>query len=164
MTKIDSSVFLNPGAYFGIKPEGKRAKEKAPAGRVRFAGLLERLVRAPDVPEIGEKPFSEETLKTLLDEVHIAGDELKNRPLPEEIKRYKQAVRQFLSYVVGHCYTAEKQVSGKNLLKRKNFTILQVVDLKLEQLAAGILAGQASQLEILRRLEEITGLLVDIIQ
>jgi uncharacterized protein YaaR (DUF327 family) len=38
------------------------------------------------------------------------------------------------------------------------------VDRKLEQLAAGILAGQHSQMDILARVEEINGLLVDLLQ
>ena len=42
--------------------------------------------------------------------------------------------------------------------------MVQVVDKKLEQLAAGILAGQFTQMNILERVEEITGLLVDIMQ
>jgi len=42
--------------------------------------------------------------------------------------------------------------------------LIQVVDHKLEQLAAGILAGQRSRLEILARVEEINGLLVDLIR
>jgi uncharacterized protein YaaR (DUF327 family) len=41
--------------------------------------------------------------------------------------------------------------------------LIQVVDQKLEQLAAGILTGQASQLELLARVDEIAGLLVDLL-
>ncbi|MDR0569574.1 MAG: DUF327 family protein [Spirochaetaceae bacterium] len=165
MAKIDTSLFLNPGAYAGAKTDAKKTKDKAPAGKIRFSGLLERLTQssAPAQTDADDLPFSEETVKILLDDIHSAGDVLKNRPLPEEIKQYKQAVKRFLRYIVQYGYTAAKQVSGKNLLKRKNFTIVQVVDTKLEQLAAGILAGQTTQLEILRRLEEITGLLVDLL-
>jgi uncharacterized protein YaaR (DUF327 family) len=173
MAKIDfsesSPPFLNPAAYIGIKAEPKKTKDK-PSSRksqsLRFSGILERVTQHT-VQEAGvadEPPVSEETVKNLLDEVHTAGDDLKNRPLPEEIKRYKKAVKDFLHYVVKNGYTTEKQVSGANLLKRKKFTLVQVVDAKLEQLAAGTLAGQIAQLEMLHRLEEITGMLVDLMQ
>jgi uncharacterized protein YaaR (DUF327 family) len=48
--------------------------------------------------------------------------------------------------------------------KRKVYHLIQVVDQKLETLASGILSGQLRQLEILARLDEITGLLVDLMQ
>ncbi|MDR2485923.1 MAG: DUF327 family protein [Treponema sp.] len=169
MVKIDfpdtvSAFFSRPS---GFKAEARKARDRSPQ-KVLFSGLLERITQqrltVEDPRDIEDLPASEDTVRDLLDEIHSAGDDLKNRPLPEEIKRYKKAVKNFLRYVVKYGYTAEKQVSGANLLKRKNFTIVQVVDTKLEQLAAGILAGQTAQLDILHRLEEITGLLVDLMQ
>ncbi|MDR1302764.1 MAG: DUF327 family protein [Treponema sp.] len=167
MAKIDfpESTFFNPSVYTGIKAETKKKQDIRKGQKTLFSGILEHINRNVEAEAVEEDlPFSEEMVSTLLDTVHSAGDDLKNRPLPEEILRYKTAVRNFLHYVVKYGYTAEKQVSGTNLLKRKNFTIVQVVDRKLEQLAAGILAGQTVQLEILARLEEITGLLVDLMQ
>jgi uncharacterized protein YaaR (DUF327 family) len=49
-------------------------------------------------------------------------------------------------------------------MKRKSHAGIMVVDRKLEQLAAGILSGQTSQLELLARIEEITGILIDLLQ
>jgi uncharacterized protein YaaR (DUF327 family) len=46
---------------------------------------------------------------------------------------------------------------------RTGFHLIQVVDRKLEQLAAGILAGQTSQLKLLARINEIAGLLIDLL-
>jgi uncharacterized protein YaaR (DUF327 family) len=156
-----------------LKAEARKTREKtrdrAPQ-KTLFSGLLERItqqrltVEDPSAIAIEDLPASDDTMRDLLDEIHSAGDDLKSRPLPEEIKRYKKAVKNFLRYVVKYGYTTEKQVSGTNLLKRKNFTLVRVVDTKLEQLAAGILAGQTAQLDILHRLEEITGLLVDLMQ
>jgi uncharacterized protein YaaR (DUF327 family) len=39
-----------------------------------------------------------------------------------------------------------------------------VVDQKLERLAAGIMAGQVTQLEILAKVDEITGILVNLLR
>ena len=169
MVKIDFpdtvSAFFNQPLTF--KAEARKARDRAPQ-KALFSGLLERITQqrltVEDPGGIEDLPASEDTVRDLLDEIHSAGDDLKNRPLPEEIKRYKKAVKNFLRYVVKYGYTTEKQVSGANLLKRKNFTLVQVVDTKLEQLAACILAGQTAQLDILHRLEEITGLLVDLMQ
>lgn len=163
-----NNSFFNPAVYTGIKAETKKKQDASvrKGQKPFFSGILEHINRNAEAASVAveDLPPSEEQVNELLDAVHSTGDDLKHRPLPEEILRYKAAVRNFLHYVVQHGYTIEKQVSGTNLLKRKNFAIVQVVDRKLEQLAAGILAGQTVQLEILARLEEITGLLVDLMQ
>ncbi|MDR2634294.1 MAG: DUF327 family protein [Treponema sp.] len=170
MLNLEFPNFFTPVAYTGIKGEPKKKSGESATRKGQkplFSGILEQINRNTEAgPSAALEDSSppEQGLNELLDAVHTAGDELKNRPFPEEILRYKTAVRNFLQYVVKHGYTMEKQVSGTTLLKRKNFAIIQVVDVKLEQLAAGILAGQGVQLEILKRLEEITGLLVDLLQ
>ncbi|MDR3342051.1 MAG: DUF327 family protein [Treponema sp.] len=159
--------FLNPAALAHVKAEPQKTKDKSPvlgSRKTRFSGVLEAATREAALDTMPAFPVSEEAIKELLDEVHSAGDDLKNRPLPAEIQRYKQAVRNFLHYVVENGYTTEKQCIGVNLKRRQEKTLVQVVDRKLEQLAAGILLGQTSQLEILARLEELTGLLVDLLQ
>jgi uncharacterized protein YaaR (DUF327 family) len=169
MVKVDPSdvnFIFNPAAYSQAHAEAKKAKDRAQAGENRkpaFAKFLEDAgVQESEVPETF--PISEKTLQTLLDDVHSSGDELKNRPFPEEILRYKKAVRNFIHYVVENSYTLEEKTSGANLLRRKKFTLIQVVDKKLEQLAAGIMTGQTNQLELLARIDEIAGILVNLLQ
>jgi uncharacterized protein YaaR (DUF327 family) len=169
MAKIDSpdtNFIFNPAAYSGqIPAEAKKTRNR---GQVRenrkpaFSEFLENTgVEETEAPET--LPSSEETLQILLDNVHSFGDELKNRPFPDEIMRYKKAVRNFIHYVVENSYTLEEKTSGVNLRKRKKFTLVQIVDVKLEQLAAGIMAGQTSQLDLLARIDEIAGILVNLL-
>jgi uncharacterized protein YaaR (DUF327 family) len=167
MAKVDSpDGIFNPALYNNIQQEGKKTRQKGGvrgAGRVTFSHILENTgVEASEAFE--DIPPSEEALQQLLDAVHNSGDELKNRPLPDTIKQYKQAVRNFLHYVVKNGYTVEEQTSRTGLLKRKKYTLVQVADRKLEELAAAILSGQSGQLTILARIEEINGLLVDLLQ
>ncbi|GHU78041.1 hypothetical protein FACS189462_1610 [Spirochaetia bacterium] len=153
-------------SYANVKAETKKAQDKAGVKKSRFSSIMET-TREEALAELGapqELPASEEAVNQLLDDVRSAGDELRNRPFPEEIIRYKRAVRDFLHYVVENGYTTERQTSGTNLLKRKKFTLVQVVDKKLEDMAAMLMTNQMNQLELLARLEEITGLLVDLLQ
>ncbi|GHV58294.1 hypothetical protein AGMMS49579_25540 [Spirochaetia bacterium] len=173
MAKIDfpdpGASFLNPASYANVKTESKKAQDKSTVQkgqRSRFSSILET-TREEAAAELGtpqELPVSEEAVNHLLDDVRSAGDELRNRPFPEEIIRYKRAVRDFLHYIVENGYTTEQQTSGTNLLKRKKFTLVQVADKKLEDMAAMLMTSQMNQLELLARLEEITGLLVDLLQ
>jgi uncharacterized protein YaaR (DUF327 family) len=171
MAKVDfpegTAPFLNPAAYTALKAETKRTKDKTSIRdikRPRFSSVLKDAEQIEEAGVLPDYPASEEALRELLDDVHSSGDELKRRPFPEEIKRYKRSVRNFLHYVVENGYTIEERTSGINLLKRKKFTLVQVVDRKLESLAASVLANQVTQIELLARIDEIAGLLVNLLQ
>jgi uncharacterized protein YaaR (DUF327 family) len=175
MAKVDfpegNAPFFTPSAYANAGASIKRDNRKI-KGRPKtnsFSTVLEGVAtesaqQDPALTRLDPNASSEENLRLLLDEVHTTGEDLKVRASPDAIKRYKAAVRSFLHYIVENGYTVEEHVSGANILKRKKFTLIQVVDRKLEQLAAGILAGQQSQLDILARVDEINGLLVDLMR
>jgi hypothetical protein len=164
---LGPNPFYTPAAYAGVKKDDKKIRERnktAPFSKLLETASVEEEREAEAAEAAHGAGPSEEALQAILDDIHQIGEELQAKPFPDNIKRYKAAVRSFLHYVVENGYTAEERVSGTNILKRKKFTLIQVVDQKLEQLAAGILAGQRSRLEILARVEEINGLLVDLIR
>ncbi|AEF85351.1 conserved hypothetical protein [Treponema primitia ZAS-2] len=184
MDKIElpSNIPLfNPAAYAQTRKPGDKAIKGTK--KSAFSRLLEgtETREAEDLEAsaaLDSLAPSEEVLQELLDGVHSAGDDLRLRPLGEEIAQYKRAVRRFLRYVVANGYDIEAQIGIPNYLKpgfkgergtseskeAKRHHVIRVVDEKLEQLAAGILAGQVDQLGLLARLDEITGLLVDLVQ
>jgi uncharacterized protein YaaR (DUF327 family) len=145
------------------RPAPKAQDSKKPR-KALFGSLLRSAEEEPaplegpglDLPDDG-RPLSE-----LLDGVTSLGDELRKNPTLEAVKLYKEAVKRFMGRIVREAYDAEEKVSGSVFRKRKKYTIIKVVDGKLDQLAAGILQHQHDQMEILRRLDEIRGLLVDL--
>ena len=161
-----SSPLFNPAAYGEASQEAK--KTKIPSGKSKsrgdakssFVSFFEHTIMG----KIKDLPQSEESLHELLDEIHNTGDALSKRPFLSEISAYKTAVRNFINYVVENTFDTEEYTSGANILKRKKFTLVQVIDTKLEGMAAAILKGQLNQLEILEKLDEIKGLLVDLLE
>ena len=182
MSKIDGtdpSVYMNPGTFSQVKEE-KKSKGIRHGGKTEFSELFDSL-RGKTADEIGplkNLPASDEAVNTLMDEVRDAGDRLQSRPFGEEILRYKQAVRNFINYVVQNCYSKEYDEGILNKLKpgfkgrrstpeateRKQYVKIQVIDKKLEDLAAMLLSSQGRQMELVSRLEEIKGLLIDLLQ
>jgi uncharacterized protein YaaR (DUF327 family) len=175
MDKVDFSnnpaAFLNSSTYSGVKAETKKTGKKSglrESRTVEFSEVLER--SAVDLPLEDIAP-SEEAVQELLDAVRGAGDELRQRPVPDEILKYKRAIRNFFHYILRNGYAVEVQEGvpkpspkGPRWDKQaKVFHVVRVVDQKLDRLAVEILAGQVSKLELLAKLEEITGLLVDLI-
>ncbi|MDR1506502.1 MAG: DUF327 family protein [Treponema sp.] len=165
-----ASPLFNPAVYGEAGAEARKAKSPSASrgektGKVKkrpFASMFEK-ARDAALPE--ELSPSEESLHLLLDDVHSTGDALSRRPFPQEVKEYKQAVRNFVHYVVENSYGLEKfQTKYREMKGRIPVVKLQVIDKKLEELAAAVMRGQMSQLSILGRTDEIKGLLVDLLE
>jgi uncharacterized protein YaaR (DUF327 family) len=160
------------------KPAAGKTGKSAARGKTRetdksFAAMLEKTAERVETPAA-----SEDALVRLMDGVHEAGDALRDKPFLDELLRYKSAVRLFMSYVVensfdlqvGEGLPASQKAGFKGLRgspeskERKSFPQVKVVDEKLERLAAGIMTGQLKELELLAGIEEINGLLVDMLE
>jgi len=180
MAKVDgadTSFYMNPAAYSQVKDEkkSKNIRHEKPFSRI-FDDIRGRTV--DDIGPLWNLPVSEDSINLLMDEVRSTGDVLKSRPFPEEVMRYKQAVRNFINYVVQNTYSLEYEEGIPNFLKPgfkgrrgtpeamkgKEYTKIQVIDKKLEDLAALLISSQMRQIELVSRLEEIRGLLVDLLQ
>ena len=174
-----SSPLFNPSAYGEASAEARKAKttalghsgknKKTAETKNNFVSFFEKAV----LGKVKELPLSEDSLHELLEEVHDAGDVLSKRPFPPEIAAYKEAVRNFVHYVVENSYDTEEQTGrikfrkhsgGVEIPEQKKFTLVKIIDSKLEGFAAEILRGQLSQLTILERLDEIKGLLIDLLE
>ena len=103
------------------------------------------------------------TWKSSWTPVFSSGDQLKKAPTLEAIKDYRHRVKEFIRYAVDHGVSVEETTSGVNILRRKRFTLVKVIDEKLQALAASVLAAQKDQLAILAQIDEINGLLVNLV-
>ena len=155
------------GSFFQVPEKPKDRKETSKTAKTKKSFLS--LVQA-ETAEKTEKfeslagPGGEADLEAILDQVHELGEKLKNDPTLNSLQPYKQAVKKFLKIVVDRCYKVEERTSARDILRQKKFTQIQILDTKLERLAAGVMAAQKDQLEILRRVDEINGALVDLLQ
>jgi len=171
MDKIDPSAasLLNIPFHPGLK-KAKGKEELQGSRKFKFSEILENFAPAGELGPLKELSPSEEALTELMDAVHSAGSDLKDRPFPDEILRYKKSVRNFIHYVVEYGYEVltvqgikkKVKIKGEAEWKPMIYFQVRVIDQKLEALAAAILSGQTTQLERVSKLDEITGLLVDL--
>ncbi|MCL2008214.1 MAG: YaaR family protein [Treponema sp.] len=164
MEKVDLNTIslLNPSLLGRSETKKTKEKEKVKT-RFRFSELFEGALSAGELGPIKLLPPSEEALTQLMDDVHSCGSDLLDRPFPDEIIKYKRAVRNFVNYVVENGFTVE--ISRTPMTAKKNpktYVQVRVIDQKLEEFAAGILSGQYKQLKLIAKLDEIHGLLVDL--
>jgi hypothetical protein len=146
-------------------PRRKENEKKVGRGKGLFRTILGKAVDEAREGEAspGAEDFSKAGLEALLDEVHETGDRLKGNPSVDLVQDYKKAVRDFVHFVVERSFAVEQKTSGRNILKRNAYFRVSVIDASLEKLAAEILRNQRDNLEILRRVDEINGMLVDLL-
>jgi uncharacterized protein YaaR (DUF327 family) len=160
MARIDS---LGESYQYPV-PEKKKASRRDKTRSREFSHLVQSAAEggeaaAEDLGDDGRRRNIEE----LLDSVFAAGEKLKKSQTIEAIKAYRQQVKEFITFAVEHSYAVEEKTSGTSILRRKRFTMVKVIDEKLEALAVSVLAAQKDQLAILAQIDEINGLLVNLV-
>ncbi len=154
MERVSGDGFFSYRREIRRKESSKRSQSSSSR---EFSEVISDTEFASDV-----EPISDEEAGTLLDAVFAAGDRLKRQKDTKAFADYRAAVRSFMTAVVGTSITVEERTSGSTIHRRKRYSLIQVIDAKLEQLAAGMISAQASQLDLLARVDEINGMLIDL--
>lgn len=116
---------------------------------------------APDLEGI---PDISAPAERLYDAVHEAGERLLQTRTYTAAQQYRETVRRFLRKVVPEVNSVSVHESQRDILSRKRYYLLTTINRSVDRLIHGLLQAQTEQLEILRRLEEIEGMLVDLMQ
>ena len=190
MVKVDNifTARLTNAAYLTPpKTETKKNSENQKNQRTKklfrdFIGkLLPETERAPQSMTVTASLTAEEALTALLDDVHDSGDALLKRPFPDEIRRYRLTIQNFIRHVLDNAYGVKDGEGIPNGLKagfdkkrfkgdpdlrnaRNKYSTVQIIDQKLDRLAADVMIGQIKQLNLLESIEEINGLLVNLLE
>jgi hypothetical protein len=159
MARIDS---LGEASAYHV-PDRKKAQKKDKGRWRTFSEAVEEATRGSRTDDGGTGRRDRRSVEELLDEVFAAGGALKSAPTLEAIRDYRGRVQAFIRHVVDRMLEVEETVSGANPARRKRYTLIRVIDRKLEALAASVLSTQREQIGILAQVDEINGLLVDLV-
>ena len=151
--------------HLNSEKKGKRKKEKAGKTVKSFSSILEESEKATVMGSASvDTAEGHEKLEEILDDLYQLGESLKGEQTISNLKKYRQSIKHFFKYIVNHGIEAEKVAGIRNprTMEQKQYTLIRVVDSKLEKLAAHILSSQKNQIDILRGVDEIYGLLVNL--
>lgn len=115
-------------------------------------------------PDLEGIPDISAPAERLYDAVHEAGQRLLQTRTYTAAQQYRETVRRFLRKVVPEVNNVSVHESQRDILSRKRYYLLTTINRSVDRLINGLLQAQTEQLEILRRLEEIEGMLVDLMQ
>ena len=104
-----------------------------------------------------------ERLNTLLSEISVQGKRLADHMDVGDLKNYKQLISEFINEVVTHSH----EFSRENFLDRRGrhrvYGIVRLVNQDLDDLAQELLKKEKDHIAILDRVNEIQGLLLDLL-
>lgn len=148
-----SSAAMEGAAAFA----GRDKTEKKKKGE--FAALISKT---------GEPPEAEVTFSSLqegLVQVKALGKRLVTEITPSAISDYRKAISAFLKMAVSEGFVA-KNVDGRlnpKTMSRKQYLLIQTIHEKSDALTKDLLQSQINQITILSKIDELQGLLVDLI-
>jgi uncharacterized protein len=163
---------LGIGSYVPahLKGEKKENKKTGRSGAAHFASLVSETDKGQEKQMISSTELNslEDTkvLEDLIDRLFESGDSLKRSPVEQNLDEYKKNVRVLINFISNKSYNVvrEKGIMNPRTFKQKEFVNIDLVDKKLDSLAVYILSRQKNQMEILRRVDEINGLVINVVR
>ena len=102
-------------------------------------------------------------LTALLEEITQQGESIKKRRDIKEMKRYRGMIKEFMNEITSRSH----KFSRENFLDRRGrhrvYGMIRQVNKNLDDLAAALLADEQDSITILSKIDEIRGLLLDIL-
>lgn len=113
------------------------------------------------VSRIGEQDL-QNVLTHMMEEITMQGDKLAKHRDIKDMKRYRTLVKSFLNEIVNrsHAFARENFLDRKG--RHRVYGIIRLIDKNLDELAQELVKDEKDNLEILNKIGEIRGLLLDI--
>ena len=100
-----------------------------------------------------------ERLNLMMQEIVMQGDKIVKRMDVRDMRRYRTLIKDFMNEIVN--------LSRENFLDRRGrhrvYGIIRLVDEKLDELAQALVSDECDKIAILAKVDEIRGLLLDIL-
>ena len=104
-----------------------------------------------------------ERVNLMMQEIVMQGDKIVKRMDVRDMRRYRTLIKDFMNEIVNRSH----KFSRENFLDRRGrhrvYGIIRLVDEKLDELAQALVSDECDKIAILAKVDEIRGLLLDIL-
>ena len=113
--------------------------------------------------ELKENEYRKKKLKELIDEIDREGQNVLAHPSRETVEKYKIIVKAFLEKAVSKSYEMRGSRSSEKAKKKSLYSIVVQIDEKMAELTETVIRDQRPILRLAGKMEEIRGLLMDLL-
>ena len=102
-------------------------------------------------------------LQLMMEEITAQGKKLGKHMDVRDMKRYRELIRMFMNEIVSrsHKFTRENFLDRKG--RHRVYTMIKLVNKELDELAMELIKDEKDHMLILNKIDEIRGLLIDIL-
>lgn len=108
---------------------------------------------------LANKEQSEQRLKQMLDDIDKLGKKLTSTRSVGDAKAYKLKIQEYLTLIVKNIYVLRKEPGPFNYGIHVR---IEVINQKLDELTKNLIQEQKETIDLVNKIEEIRGLLVDV--
>ncbi len=101
-------------------------------------------------------------LQGLMEEITEQGERLYKRRDVRDMKRYRGLIKEFLNEVVSRSHSFSRENFLDKRGRHRVYGIIRLIDENLDELAQELVKDETDNLDILNKIGEIKGLLLDI--
>lgn len=135
-----------------VSPTEQKAPVREADGSFKFT-----LISNIEEKELGQR------LQLMMEEITMQGKKLSKHMDIRDMKHYRELIKEFMNEIVNRSH----KFSRENFLDRRGrhrvYGMIKLIDKNLDELAEALLADEKDGIEILSRIDEIQGLLLDIL-
>ena len=100
-------------------------------------------------------------IQELKKEIDKQGERLAARVDVRELEKYRQLIREFLDDIVSNGYAFAKENAFASRGRHRFLAMVKTIDAKLDEIGKEVLKEQSDALEVLGKIDDIRGILVD---
>jgi hypothetical protein len=102
-------------------------------------------------------------LNVLYEQIETQSNKLQDKLFIEDLVQYKKLVREFLDITVNNSHVFYKENSLDRRGRHRVYSLVKKVDNELDELTKDFLGLEKNRIKILNRLDDIKGILLDIL-
>lgn len=98
----------------------------------------------------------------ILRQIDLVSEELKKAPTPSGMKRYRRLVASFIKEAMDQTYELNEETHWDRSGNRKSYITVRNINKALEELTGEVMKREKKQIDLVAKLDEIRGLLLDL--
>lgn len=140
-----------------------------------FADSAAKVTREESIAEVqSSMPFErhltqlsqsnyEQYVNGLLQNIAEQGERMAKRADLKELHKYREMIRQFMQEAVSNGFSFSKTRKFDSRGRNKSFALIQRINEKLDEMTQALLSEEADHIELMKNVDEIRGMLVDLL-
>ena len=133
----------------------------AHGSKIRDMSESEPLLFRRTLTELSQEMYTAR-LYELKEKIDEQGNYLSEKVDVREYDKYRKLIREFLDEVVSNAYAFSKEDAYAQRGRHRYLATVRIVDEKIAELGRAVMSEQADKIEILSSVDEIRGLLLDL--